>query len=500
MTVLRAYQLAAIKVNAKTNCVVTWIEAAEETAKRLDRLSREQRGPLHGVPISVKECFDVVNTLSSCGMAFFAHHYPKEDSVMVQIVRELGGVPFCKTNVPQGMLSLQCSNPLYGQTSNPHSKDGYPRECGGSSGGEGALIGGGGSILGLGGDIGGSLRNPVAFCGGYTLKPTFGRHLSELTKLWVGDPENVFLVPVSGYMTRSARALEQVWRMTWRLGTFGNDPNIVPMDWNEVNFQKKLTVGYFDQPGMVKPASGCIRAVKEAKKKLEDGGYKVVKFSPPDIEEIAYLFNGCMFADKSRAMYKKLNYDLTDSNMYGFVLTNTFYKLPWILRKYVVNPLMKYFTGFPGFKKVFSTTTEMRQAVQERDQFVRNYLDQMDAAGVDVILCPGQLFPAPPTGVMGMMVAGVSPYIPWNVMNFPAGIAPVTTWQEEDDLRMKDYPQDTIIHRTITRFCDEGCQDLPLAVQVVARPHMDEQVLQILSFLDPSYRDELSSEEEVDSN
>merc|ERR1719249_409187 len=128
-SVLKAYQVAAVNVHKRTNCIVGWIEEAKEQAQLLDDLPPEKRGPLHGVPV-------------------------------------------CKTNVPQVMYSLQCSNPIYGATSNPHMSG---RECGGSSGGEGALIGGGGSVLGLGSDIGGSLRNPAAFCGIYSLKPSAGR-------------------------------------------------------------------------------------------------------------------------------------------------------------------------------------------------------------------------------------------------------------------------------------------------------------------------------------
>ena len=74
----------------------------------------------------------------------------------------LGAVPFCQTNVPQTMCTIQCSNPLYGETGNPWDKG---RECGGSSGGEGCLIGAGASVLGLGSDYGGSVRSPAALCG-----------------------------------------------------------------------------------------------------------------------------------------------------------------------------------------------------------------------------------------------------------------------------------------------------------------------------------------------
>ena len=73
-------------------------------------------GPLHGVPVSVKECYDVKNTVSTAGMAAFANNYPSEDCPLVQMVIKLGGVPFCKTNVPQVMYSLQCSIGRVGMT------------------------------------------------------------------------------------------------------------------------------------------------------------------------------------------------------------------------------------------------------------------------------------------------------------------------------------------------------------------------------------------------
>ena len=150
-------------------------------------------------------------------MCQFIHLPCDRDSVAVKIMKKFGAIPFCLTNVPQTMYSMQCSNPPYGTTgSNPesikifsvalHIYQNYPKsrfqmhlpdlsyyyslyignahnpnkECGGSSGGEGSLIGSGGSILGLGSDVGGSLRNPAFFNGIYSLKPTHGRHLSTL--------------------------------------------------------------------------------------------------------------------------------------------------------------------------------------------------------------------------------------------------------------------------------------------------------------------------------
>ena len=86
----------------------------------------------------------------------------KQDAEVLRELVALGAVPFCQTNVPQTMCTIQCSNPLYGETGNPWDKS---RECGGSSGGEGCLIGAGGSVLGVGSDYGGSVRSPAALCG-----------------------------------------------------------------------------------------------------------------------------------------------------------------------------------------------------------------------------------------------------------------------------------------------------------------------------------------------
>ena len=110
------------------------------------------------------------------GCPQYLHDPVDHDCLMVKTLKSFGGIPFCMTNVPQTMMSLQCSNPAYGVTGNAFDPK---RESGGSSGGEGSLLGSGGSILGIGNDIGGSLRNPAIFNGIYSLKPTHGRHLTQ---------------------------------------------------------------------------------------------------------------------------------------------------------------------------------------------------------------------------------------------------------------------------------------------------------------------------------
>jgi len=486
--VLRAYQAACLDIHNRTNSIVCWLDCAETSVSKLDELPADQRGPLHGVPVSVKECYDVAGTFSTSGMTIFARNFAKTDCPLVQMIRNLGGVPFCKTNVPQCMFSLQCSNPVYGTSCNPHSKDGNPRECGGSSGGEGVLVGGGGSILGLGSDIGGSLRSPVAFCGGYSLKPTASRHLSQLGVAAPMDAAPIGVLITGGYMTRSAVALEQAWRITWGLedglNSQRHDPVIIPPVWRQDRYDQKITIGYFTEPGWLSPASGCVRAVKEAKQRLEASGYKVVPFNPPDINKVFYYFNGMVLADKNEMMYQNLKNDVTDSTLNGMVGAMAIYKLPWIIQKLFIHPLASLLTRIPPILKLFTKTPELMHAIEEKNKFVRDYMEKMEEAGVDVILCPGQMLPAPPTGKLGEMVAGIISYIPWNVLNFAAGIAPITKWTNEDTKQMENYPRDDMFARMIASYCDKGAEGMPLSVQVVAKPHLDEQVLRVLSDLE----------------
>merc|ERR1712098_838315 len=116
----------------------------------------------------------------------------------------------------------------------------------------------------------------------------------------------------------------------------------------------------------------------------------------------------------------------------------TVYKLPWLIKQCIVKPILALLTKVPTIEKIFTSSEDMRDNVHKRDEFTRSYLESMSKAGVDLIICPGQMLPAPPTGVLGTFVAPVLNYTPWNVMNFPAGIAPVTTWTDQDSSGMSE--------------------------------------------------------------
>ena len=164
------------QINPALNAAVEVLSAAAlREARAADRqwADGETCGPLHGVPISVKDSIDVRGSKTTAGTlgrrnAPIATH----DAVLVQRLRAAGAIPIAKTNLPDLLFSYETDNLIYGRTNNPYD---VTRTPGGSSGGESSLIAACGSPLGLGSDAAGSVRVPAAFCGIASIKPTSGR-------------------------------------------------------------------------------------------------------------------------------------------------------------------------------------------------------------------------------------------------------------------------------------------------------------------------------------
>jgi amidase len=162
-------------VNPRLNAVIQIAaERALDDARRSDEeLARGHlRGPLHGVPFTVKDVFDTAGIVSAVGLEERASFIPKVDAVVVARMKAAGAILLGKTNCPPGGAGGVTDNPVYGRTNNPYNELCSP---GGSSGGEAAAVAAGASPLGIGSDSGGSLRVPAHYCGIATLKPTTGR-------------------------------------------------------------------------------------------------------------------------------------------------------------------------------------------------------------------------------------------------------------------------------------------------------------------------------------
>jgi amidase len=152
--------------------VVRDFDRAHDAAKAADAaLARGERAPLLGVPVTVKEAFNVAGLPTTWGLEPFKDWIADEDAVVVTRLKAAGAVIVGKTNVPPNLADWQSANPIYGRTNNPHD---LTRSPGGSSGGSAAALAAGMVPLEFGSDIGGSIRIPSAFCGVFGHKPSYG--------------------------------------------------------------------------------------------------------------------------------------------------------------------------------------------------------------------------------------------------------------------------------------------------------------------------------------
>jgi amidase len=174
LELLDFFHARADRHNPKLNAIVVWqVEKARERARAGDAaLARgENWGKLHGVPMTVKESFNLAGLPTTFGNPAWKDNIPVANSVVVDRLEAAGAVIFGKTNVPYMLADSQSYNDIYGTTNNPWALDRGP---GGSSGGEAATLAAGMSALGAGSDIAGSLRNPAHYSGVYGHKPSFG--------------------------------------------------------------------------------------------------------------------------------------------------------------------------------------------------------------------------------------------------------------------------------------------------------------------------------------
>ena len=163
------------RVNPALNayCTVTTEEARDAAqAAEVSVMTGEELGPLHGVPVSVKDLLFTRRVLTTGGSRLFAEHVPEEDAVCVERLKGAGAVLVGKTSTPEFAHKGVTDSPLFGITRNPWNPALTP---GGSSGGAAAAVAAGLGQLAVGTDAGGSIRIPASFCGIYGLKPSFGR-------------------------------------------------------------------------------------------------------------------------------------------------------------------------------------------------------------------------------------------------------------------------------------------------------------------------------------
>ncbi|OBB97544.1 amidase [Mycolicibacterium peregrinum] len=276
-------------------------DRARESARDADRArARGEDRPLLGIPVTVKESYNMAGLPTTWGMPQFRDFRPAEDAVQVSRLKAAGAVVLGKTNVPLGLQDIQTFNDIYGTTNNPWDPG---RTSGGSSGGSAAALASGFGALSIGSDLAGSLRTPAHFCGVYAHKPTLG-----LAAIRGMTPPSTPALPtesdlaVVGPMARTARDLALLLDVM-----AGPDPLTLGVA-HRVTLPPPRHEGLGDFRVLVLDehpflaTSAAVRAgISRVADALASSGARVERHSPllPDLADAALLYTQLLFSSTS---------------------------------------------------------------------------------------------------------------------------------------------------------------------------------------------------------
>ena len=429
--VVNAYLKRIRAVNPKLNAVVQELsETACEQARAADRaLARgNPLGPLHGVPMTIKDTLDTAGVITTGGTQGRAAFVPREDAVAVARMRSAGAILLGKTNVPELALAPETDNLVYGRTNNPYD---LSRSPAGSSGGEASIIAAGGSPIGLGSDCGGSIRSPAHFCGIAGMKPTTGR-----------VSRTGHFPPVAGLMNRLwqigplARFVEDlILALRVIMGPDGRDPVSVPMPLGDPDavVLKNLRVAFYTDNGILSPTPETAEVVKNTVKALSDLVMSVEENCPQEIERTYDIWWGLASADRGAGVTAILKLaGTTELHLY----MKRFLDVQLAAKPMVPSDFGSLISGWDTFCSAMT-------------RFFENY---------DVIICPVIAFPAQEHGFIMQKDKdlGFSYCFTYNLTGWPAVVVRGGTSPE----------------------------GLPIGVQVVARPWREEVALAVAQHIE----------------
>jgi amidase len=296
--------------NSKLNAIVHLFEArARSRAKEADEaLARGQIwGPLHGVPVTIKENFLMANTPSTLNSKRLKDFIAPEDGVLVKRIKGAGAVILGKTNVPANLQDYQVQGDIY-----PEGKNPYRLECspGGSSGGGAAAVAAGMTALELGADGGGSMRVPAHFCGIFCLKPT-----DKTIPRYGGFPfpkgPRGFLVNLVqfGPLSRSIDDLELLWKII--RGPDSSDFEIAPIDWRSPSGRplEQLRFAWTDGFAPYVASAETREQLDALATRIERAGARVGKAAPaihPRATEVFVQLQGALLGQELPWLLRKI--------------------------------------------------------------------------------------------------------------------------------------------------------------------------------------------------
>ena len=422
------------KLNAFVDCQPEAVLARARAAeKALLSTNKDELGPLHGVPLSIKSSIDVAGHRCEAGTRLRAGHIASDDAPLVARLRAAGAVILGVTNTPEMLMAWETDNLLYGRTNNPWD---LSRTAGGSSGGEAAAIAAGLSAGGVGSDGGGSIRVPAHFCGICGLKPTPGRIPSTGHFPKAGGP--FALVGVVGPMARTIEDIRTLFEVM--AGWDDGDPCGAPVEVRELHEKvvEAIPIGFFADDGRTPVTEETKSAVELAAFALMNCGFRVEPFRPEGLEEARqrwWEFFGVAGGMTLEPMLRGHESDLS--------------------------PILREFQSWTNATPAH-TGESLLAAWLGRDEIREKILLQM--RNYPVLICPTAAIPAFRHGEREWQVEGKTvkyldawSYCEWfNLLGFPAAVVPMGRSE----------------------------QGLPIGVQIVGRPWEEEVVLAIAAMLE----------------
>ncbi len=483
--VVEAHIARIEQVNGRLNAlVIPLFEQARRAAKQADAAQRrgETLGPLHGVPITIKESFHVAGTASTMGLTTRRTEIQPEDGILVRQLRQAGAIVLGKTNVPQLMIWHESTNPLYGQTNNPWDLERGP---GGSTGGEAALIATNASPWGLGSDLGGSIRLPAHFCGIHGFKPT-SRRLAKS-----GQEKNVLGLEAiqcqAGPLARRVEDLELMLRVLCDAPPGALDAEATPgLPLPSCNVDlSRLRIGMWTDDGYFPVSPAIRRAVEEAGAILQECGATVEPFTPPNMEEAVNLYIGLMSADRGASLRRLLRGSQVDPNVRRLL---SLAKIPNFLRGVVVQGLRSVGQLWPS-KLVaaarYGSADDFWQLSHRRQVYQQQFMDVMARGRYDALLCPPHALPAMRHGDAVDLIPAAANTFLMNLLGVPAGVVAATRVRADEQ---SDRPKsrDLVVKKALR--AEAGSAGLPVGVQVAAGHWREDIVLAVMAALEAAFR------------
>jgi fatty acid amide hydrolase len=428
-------------------------DEARAHASRLDdeRAAGKVRGPLHGVPISVKECLDLEGHPTTLGLRSRQNTVATRDAAMVTLLREMGAVILGRTNLSQTMLFAESRNPLFGQTANPWSL----------------------------------AHSPAAVCGVCALKPTLDLLPMRGVQGVLRGQEAVR--SMLGTITRTVDDQARVYAAFPRDRMAALDPRVPPLPWRdpgEVNL-RGLRVGWYTDDGTLPVSASVRRAVETAADVLAAQGVTVIPCTPPNVPGLVADYLGALSADGGETLRAALGSDPPDPTLAPLL---SLAKIPDRGRVVLARAASLVGQGRLGAMLDAmgeKSVAELWRLTDRLRAWRFEVLDVMDRARLDALVCPAFATPALPHGMSKNFTLASVSALTWNAAQFPGGVVPVGRVRGEETRRAGGRDA---MERHAAKV-DAQSAGLPLSVQVVGRPWQEPTVLALMAAVERVVRE-----------